>query len=71
MATATSYLTQVFYSELQDHARALKWRISSIVLILFSYIFFLTGGIYAYKAFTITPQEEIQTEMEKSKNHAQ
>jgi len=71
MATATSYLTQVFYSELQDHARALKWRMISIVLILFSYIFFLTGGIYAYKAFTITPQGGVQTETEQPKNQAQ
>ena len=47
VATGTGYVTQVFYFEFQDNKIALRWRIISVVLIVFSYIFFLLGGYNA------------------------
>jgi len=71
VATGTGYVTQVFYFEFQDHKIALRWRIISVVLIVFSYIFFLLGGYNAQKAFNTTLPEGVKTEINQSKSAVQ
>lgn len=52
MACGTSYFSQSYYFELRNNKVALIWRIASVVLVIFSYICFLWGGLSAYWGFT-------------------